>query len=289
MLTGKDGQLGRALAGVLLSSCRLVAVGRAELDISDRDAVTRAVGAIAPDVIVNAAAYTDVDGAEREAAQAMAVNRDGVGWLAEAARGRDAAILHVSTDFVFAGDGGAPYAEGAATAPINVYGASKLAGETVLAASGARHLILRTSWLFSEFPGNFVSRILALIQERESLSVVDDQIGTPTDAHFLAGVIAHLIGRSDVFASEHAILHVANNGQASRFELAQQVLTEVHRTGGRSKVREVRPIATAAYPLPARRPGDSRLSIARLRSDFGIDAPDWRISISSVLERSVRP
>ena len=285
LVTGKDGQLGRSLVRRLAADCRLIGAGRHELDIADRRAVTDFIGAASPDIIVNAAAYTDVDGAERDTDRAFAVNRDGVAWLAEAAQSCGAALLHVSTDFVFNGRGGAPYAETSDPDPINVYGASKLAGERALAASGARHLIVRTSWLFSEFPGNFVTRVVALIRERDALSMVEDQIGTPTEAGFLADVVARLILLPDAFDDDTRLLHVANGGQASRYELTAHILARILATGETPRARHVRPITTADYPLPAARPSDSRLATNRLGELYGIVPPDWRIAVEDVLAR----
>ena len=289
LVTGKDGQLGRSLVRQLSSSCRVIAVGRSELDIADRRAVADFVGAAAPDVIVNAAAYTDVDGAERDSRGAFAVNRDGVAGLAHAARACEASLLHISTDFVFNGRGGAPYDETAATDPINAYGASKLAGERALAASGAKHLIVRTSWLFSECPGNFVTRVFALLHERDALSMVEDQIGTPTEAGFLAEVVGHLLRAPDVFGTETRLLHVANGGQASRFEVAAEILAYALAAGAAPRVRHIRPITTSDYPLPAARPPDSRLATKRVRENYAIEPPDWRTALDGVLARILPP
>ncbi|HEY4136563.1 MAG TPA: dTDP-4-dehydrorhamnose reductase [Alphaproteobacteria bacterium] len=291
LVVGKDGQLGRHLCR-RFAGRRLVAMGRDDLNLADRDSIRRAVASVKPAVIVNAAAYTNVDAAEQAPADAFAVNRDGVRHMAEVAAETDAALLHVSTDYVFDGVAGAPYGEAAAAAPVNSYGASKLAGEAAVAESGARHLILRTSWLFSEFPGNFVTRILQLLGERESLDVVEDQIGSPTDAACLADVIARIVsaGAPELFAAGPGrVLHVANGGFATRFALAGHILARAREMGLPLRCAEIRPIATAAYPLPAARPADSRLATDRLRTDYGIVPPSWQSSVDRVLAAIISP
>jgi dTDP-4-dehydrorhamnose reductase len=286
LIVGKDGQLGRHLCRAFANH-NVIAVGKDTFDLTDNVAVARGVKAAAPALIINAAAYTNVDGAETDPAAAFAVNRDGVRRLAQAALEVDAALLHFSTDYVFDGANAEPYRETDDTQPTNNYGASKLAGEHAIRDSGARHLIVRTSWLFSEYPGNFVTRIRDLLHERDILNVVNDQIGSPTDAALLAKATAHIVEAAthdaSVFSDANNILNIANAGSASRFALAECVAAHIRARETPAQCATLHAIPTSAYPLPARRPAYSCLALDHLRARFGVTTPDWETGIDRVL------
>ncbi|MGB9108818.1 MAG: dTDP-4-dehydrorhamnose reductase, partial [Telluria sp.] len=234
LLTGKDGQVGFALARALAPLGDVVAVGRADCDLRDADAVRALVRKAAPDVIVNPAAYTAVDRAEAEPDEAFAVNARAPGVLGEEAARIDALVVHYSTDYVFDGAGSAPWTEDDAPAPRSVYGSSKLAGERALAEACPRHLILRTSWVLGAHGGNFAKTMLRLAAQRDSLTVVDDQFGAPTSAALLADLTAHVVRRhlsegGDAFP--FGTYHLAAAGETSWYEYARFVLGAAQAAG----------------------------------------------------------
>jgi dTDP-4-dehydrorhamnose reductase len=244
------------------------------------------VRAVAPQWIVNAAAYTAVDRAEAEPELAQLVNATAVGALARAARENDAWLVHVSTDYVFDGSGSAPWREDATTAPLNAYGRSKLAGEEFVRANGCRHLLLRTGWVFSTRGANFVKTILRLARERDALRVVDDQIGAPTSAELLADVTAHAIRRTTSNAALAGTYHVAAAGETSWFGVARHAVARARRRGAEIRVADeaIMPIASAAYPLPAPRPQNSRLDTTKLRAAFDLALPPWQSGVDRVVD-----
>jgi dTDP-4-dehydrorhamnose reductase len=283
LIIGHDGQLARALGETLPDAPRL---GRAELDIADAEAVARVVAAQRPDIVINAAAFTDVDGAEDAADAAFAVNRDGPAALARACASAGATLVHVSTDYVFDGSGARAWREDDPTGPLNVYGASKLAGEEAALAANPRTLVLRTSWVYSPWGRNFVTTMLRLA-DRDRLTVVDDQIGSPTSALSLARAIRDILPRFVSAGSEApvwGIRHYAGAGSTSWAGFAREIFA---RAQGRlvEAVPEVAPIRSADYPTRARRPLNSRLDCAAFTRDFGIATEPWDQALAEVLDR----
>jgi len=276
LITGANGQLGRALAACAPNQIELVGLTSAMLDIADEAAVEAAFIAHAPDLVINAAAYTKVDAAEAMSEHADRVNHIGVAHLARAAQHRAARLVHLSTDFVFDGMASQPYRPDAPTAPRNVYGATKLAGE---AAAGGDALIIRTSWLYSAYGNNFVATMLRLMRERPVLRVVDDQIGSPTSAASLASAIWQL-GQTDTVG----IMHYSDSGVASWYDFAVAIMEEALAIGLLDRAVEIVPIPSSAYPTPARRPNFSVLDKSDTIEALGHAPPHWRASLRDVLE-----
>ena len=290
LLLGKDGQVGWELQRALAPVGDVVALGRRGTDglsgdLADPQALRATVRATAPDVIVNAAGYTAVDRAESEPELAHAVNAAAPGVLAEEAAARSAWLLHYSTDYVFDGRGSAPWREDAPTNPLSVYGRSKLAGEEAIRASGCRHLILRTSWVYGARGVNFARTMLKLAQEREQLRVIADQFGAPTGAELLADVCAHLLRALPRVSEATGTYHVAAGGRTSWHGYATHVLAFARAAGVPLKVapEAVEAIPTSGYPTPARRPLNSCLDTTRLRERFGLTLPDWRQGVDRML------
>jgi len=287
LIAGWQGQVARALVELApgAADVEAFAVGRPGLDLCEAASITRAMTDFRPDVIINAAAYTAVDKAEAEPAAAFALNRDGARLLAEAAAKRGAAILHVSTDYVFDGSKDAPYTEDDATGPINVYGASKLEGENAVRQANPRHVIARTAWIYSPTGTNFVKTMLRLAGERPVLSVVDDQMGSPTYAPHLAQALLDIARQMSSAPGNNlgGTYHVAGSGEVSWYGLAREVFAVSKTLGG--PTAEVTPISTADYPTTARRPRNSRLDCTKAAHCFGVTLPDWREGVRACVER----
>lgn len=288
LLTGKNGQVGFELQRSLAVLGEVCAIGSADCDLVDEAALRRWVRDVAPDVIVNPAAYTAVDRAESEPALASAVNARAPVILAEEAVRLGALLIHFSTDYVFDGHKAGAYEETDVPNPQSVYGATKLAGEQAIQASGARHLILRTSWVVGAHGGNFAKTMLRLAADRDALNVVADQWGAPTSAALLADVTAHLLrqaGRDEKETFPYGLYHVTAGGQTNWHDYARHVIARARAAGRSVRVAQeaIRPISTAAYPTPARRPANSCLSTTRLRETFGLCLPDWRQGVDHVL------
>ncbi|GGB98776.1 dTDP-4-dehydrorhamnose reductase [Pseudoduganella buxea] len=276
LLTGCSGQVGYELERSLQGLGEVVAVDRARMDLSDLDQVREVIRAVQPGLIVNPAAYTAVDKAESEAALAYRINAEAPGLMAEEAARLGAALVHYSTDYVFPGDDPAARVEGDATGPLNVYGASKLAGEQAIAASGAAHLIFRTSWVYGMRGKNFLLTMLRLARERDELRVVADQHGAPTWSRTIADSTAQVLAHAraanfdPAWWREHGgIYHLSSQGQTTWFEFTQAIVAQAG-----IDCRLV-PITTADYPTPARRPRYSVLSSERLLQRF-VDLPHWQ-------------
>ncbi len=276
LVTGAGGQLGRALVAGAPAGAQVVAVDRAALDIADGAAVADRVARDRPDVILNAAAYTAVDRAESEEAQARAINGAAVDHLASAARAIGARLIHVSTDFVFDGASGSPYAPDAPTNPLSAYGRSKLAGEQ---AAGPDALIVRASWVYAPTGGNFVRTMLRLMAERDEVRVVADQIGSPTYAPGLADALWRLAA-----LDARGILHHSDSGAASWYDFAVAIQEEALALGLLDRAVPVIPIATADYPTPARRPAYSVLNKSATAALLGGPAPHWRVNLRRMLK-----
>jgi len=265
LVTGARGMLGRVLVEELSDHCAVTCVDVGDFDITDETLCMEALSAAAPDIVINCAGYTDVDGAESHPQQAHAVNGTGAGNIARAAAAVGARLLHVSTEYVFDGSKDAPYEVDDPTGPLNVYGASKLAGEQAVMTSGAEWTIVRTAWLYGHGGRNFVETILRVAQERGWLEVVDDQRGAPTCAKDLAVVLRELAEKRS-----SGIVHATNSGQTTWFGFAQAIVA----AAGLTDVR-VSPVATEGFPRPAVRPRNSVLSLARLREILGWEPRPW--------------
>lgn len=272
LLFGAGGQVGFELA----RRGDFDVVHRSEADLTDPGACRAAVLARRPPVVVNAAAYTAVDKAESEPATAFAVNRGGPAALAEACAELGIPLVHLSTDYVFDGSKCEPYGEDEATAPLSVYGASKLAGEEAIRARLGHHVILRTAWVFSARRDNFV-RTMHRLADRQDLSVVDDQIGGPTAAVDVAAAVLDIIGTISDGRAAWGTFHFCGQPAVSRSSLAEAVFSALGR--GPRLWR----ITTAAYPLPARRPANSMLDCRRLQAAYGISSPDWRAALPAII------
>jgi dTDP-4-dehydrorhamnose reductase len=289
VVTGRDGQVAASLleAGQAHAGVEVVAIGRPELDLARPETIVDAIALAKPDIVVSAAAYTAVDLAEDEPDLAFAINATGAGKVAEAAARLGVPIIHLSTDYVFDGSASRPYLETDATAPLGVYGASKLAGEQAVAAAGPRHLILRTAWVYSPFGKNFAKTMLRLAADRDEISVVADQWGNPTSALDIADAILHAAAmlHGDKSVSAFGTYHLAGTGETNWSGFARHILDTSQASGG--SWADVRDIATKDYPTKARRPANSRLSSAKFAAVFGWSAPEWRQSTERVVRRIV--
>jgi dTDP-4-dehydrorhamnose reductase len=282
LVLGSQGQVGWELTRSLLPLGQVTALGRDEANLADPDVLRQAVRAYAPDLIVNAAAYTAVDKAETDESLAMAVNGLAPGILAEEAKQHKALLIHYSTDYVFDGMSPRPYLETDPTNPQSAYGRSKLAGEEAIAAAGCDHLILRTSWVYGARGHNFMRTILRLAYERESLRIVADQTGAPTWSRWIADATAHIarqaIGRQSVREFNSGTYHLACADQTTWHGFANAIVDEYCKLhpGSLLAVKSIEPITTAEYPLPAKRPANSRLDGGKLLADYAITSPHWR-------------
>jgi len=286
LVPGGSGQLGSELRALALPpGIELTAPPRAAIDLRDAAATERLIAAEPWDAVINAAGYTHVDRAEREEALAFAVNAEAAGRLAAATGRRGIPLIHVSTDCVFDGRKGAPYVESDIAAPLNAYGRSKLAGERNVATANPRHVILRTAWLFSPQGDNFVRTILRLAQERERLTVVADQIGSPTAARDLAEVSLAIALRCAA-APDHVpygTYHFAGAEPATWFEFAKAIVEQAR--GRLARLPDVEPTTTARYGSPTVRPADSRLDCSAIVQAFGLTPPSWRPALAAMVER----
>jgi dTDP-4-dehydrorhamnose reductase len=273
LLIGKNGQVGHALQGTLAALGRVVAVGRDRIDLLLPETIRATVRSVEPDVIVNAAAYTDVDQAETERDRAKMINGTAPGILAEEAKRLGALFVHYSTDYVFDGTKTAPYVEIDAPNPMSAYGHTKLDGEQVIRRVGGPHLILRTSWVYSRRRTNFLQSMLRLGRERDRLQVVDDQTGSPTWAPWIAGattrILEQILERNRQGPSE-GLYHLSSQGAATWLEFAQAIF-EIF---GVDTVT-VEPIPSSAYPTEASRPAYSVLSNQKVKTDFSLEVPTW--------------
>ncbi len=284
LITGAHGQVGHELMRLVPDGVEAIGMGSAELDIADAAQVAAVVERVQPQLIINAAAYTAVDRAESEPERAYAVNRDGVAHLAAAAERLGVPLLHISTDYVFAGDATTPYDEQDATAPTGVYGASKLAGELALVAGCSRYMILRTSWVFGAHGNNFVKTMLRLGRERDELSVVADQQGCPTSAASIARALWALAQQyRDSGELQWGTYHFSGSPACSWHEFALEIFRQGRESGLLAKVPHVKAISTAAYPTPAKRPAWSVLDCSKLQAAQGITQTDWRHELRTVL------
>ena len=290
LLLGKNGQVGWELQRALAPLGELVALdfdspGPLSADFSKPELLAATVRAVRPQIIVNAAAHTAVDKCESEPDVARALNAESPAVLAREAQRLGAWLMHYSTDYVFDGSGTTPWVEDSPTGPLSVYGATKLEGEEAIRASGCRHLILRTSWVYAARGGNFAKTMLKLAKERDQLTVIDDQIGSPTGADLLADITAHALRtalqRPEVAGTYHAV----GDGETSWHGYAQHVIEFARARGETIKVARdaIAPVPTSAFPTPAKRPANSRMNTHKLRTTFGLTLPSWQAGVDRML------
>ncbi len=296
LLLGKNGQVGWELQRSLAPLGELVALGHDSKefsgDFTNLEGLAKMVRSIAPDVIVNAAAHTAVDKAESEPELARIINALAPGVLAQEAQRAHAWLIHYSTDYVFDGSGDKPWLETDPVAPLSVYGATKLEGEQLILQSGCNHLIFRTSWVYGARGGNFAKTMLRLARERDSLSVINDQIGAPTGADLLADITAHAIRTARQRPELSGLYHLVAGGETSWHGYARFVIDFARRAGVPLKVAPdaIKPVPTSAFPTSAKRPHNSRMDTTKLQHTFDLNLPSWQIGVermlSEVLEKS---
>ena len=290
LLLGSGGQVGWELQRSLAPLGRVTALDFDSHehcgDFSNPQGVAETVRALRPQVIVNAAAHTAVDKAEGEPELARLLNATTPGVLAEEAARSGAWLIHYSTDYVFDGRGDKPWSEADTPAPLSVYGATKLEGEQLIEASGCKHLILRTSWVYGARGGNFAKTMLRLAQERERLTVIDDQWGAPTGADLLADVTAHAIRHLQARPGDGGLYHCVAGGETNWHSYANYVLAVAKQRDPaiNLKANEVAPVPTSSFPTPARRPHNSRLDTSRLQATFGLTLPPWQQGVARMLD-----
>ena len=284
-LIGSNGMLAKMVRERAPQNYRLHLYDLPEFDVTDRDQVLQEMRCVQPDVIINCAAFTDVDGCETEVKLANQVNGIAVGYLAEAAKRVDATLVHISTDYVFDGTKESPYVEEDPVNPQSAYGASKLLGEQVILDSGLKkYFIVRTSWLYGPGGKNFVETIVRLAGERQELKIVADQVGSPTYTADLADAIFHLLTlnqhRSPITGHDpYGTYHFSNEGHCSWYEFACTIVEEARANGLECKVSAIHPICTEEYPLPAKRPANSVFDKSKYKAATGAEIPEWRDSL----------
>jgi len=289
LLLGKNGQVGWELQRSLAPLGELLALDRSSTshcgDLSNLDGLAQTVREFRPDVVVNAAAYTAVDKAESDSQTAFLVNELAPEALSSACAATGAYLVHFSTDYVFDGSGQKPWLETDATGPVNVYGHSKLAGEKGIAQQGSQHLIFRTSWVYGTEGGNFAKTMLRLAQEREQMTVINDQFGAPTGADMIADVTAHAIRSAFLQPTLAGIYHLVAAGETTWHGYASHVIAQARQMqpDGGLKVSEIAPVPTTAFPTPAKRPLNSRLSAHKLQHAFGLVLPPWQQGVDRML------
>lgn len=287
LLYGETGQLGWELKRTLMPYGDLICCDFPEVDFTDPAALKEHIYSIRPDLIVNAAAYTDVDGAEDEEQLAKAVNAEAPAVIAEQASACGAALLHYSTDYVFDGTKGAEYVEEDAPNPINVYGRTKFEGEDAVRSQVDAHLIFRTSWVYGARRSNFMLKLLGWAAKNESLRIVDDQVGSPTWCRALAettaGVIAQSIPDTPIWFERHAgVYHLAGSGAASRFDWAKEIISQYPRSEA-LEVKEILPVSSDEFKMAAKRPAYTALNCDKAETVFGLRMPPWRESLKLAL------
>lgn len=289
LLLGKNGQVGWELQRSLAPLGELIALDRHSTDLcgdlGNLQGLAATVQQLRPDVIVNAAAHTAVDKAESEPALARTLNALAPGVLAQEAAKLGALLVHYSTDYVFDGSGSQPWSEVDTPAPLSVYGQTKLEGEQLIAAHCSRHLIFRTSWVYAARGNNFAKTMLRLAQERERLTVIDDQWGAPTGAELLADVTAHAIRQAMAQPQDAGLYHLAASGETTWNGYAKHVISQARRVQEAIKIiaNEVACVPTSAFPTPAKRPHNSRLNTGKLQATFGLSLPAWQQGVDRML------
>lgn len=293
LLFGKNGQAGWELQRSLAPLGELIAVDFDSQDLcgdfTSLDGIAQTVRTVSPDVIVNAAAHTAVDKAEDEPERVRVINALAPATLAGEAGKLGAWLVHYSTDYVFDGSGSKPRLETDPTGPLNVYGRTKLEAENAISASGCRHLIFRTSWVFAARGGNFAKTMLRLAQERDRLTIIDDQIGAPTGADLLADVTAHAMRAAMKWPNVSGLYHLVAAGETSWYGYARFVLNCARESGLRLRVapENILPVPTSAFPSPATRPKNSRLDTEKLQSTFDLSLPSWQTGVARMLTETL--
>lgn len=283
LITGANGQVGYCLTQQLQGEHEILAVGRNELDITDQSAVKKAIENFCPNVIINAAAHTAVDRAETEVELSKAINVKGPQYLAEAAKSVGAAILHISTDYVFDGQRAGKYKESDVTDPQGVYGRAKLEGEQAVAAANDKFIVLRTAWVFGEHGNNFVKTMLRLAKTRDTLGVVADQVGGPTYAGDIAKALIQIAEK--IIAGEkveYGVYHLTGEPYVSWYEFAKAIFAEAVSQNVLEKSPLINAITTADYPTPAKRPANSCLDLTKIQQVFGIQPSDWQKALKNI-------
>ena len=293
LLTGTSGQVGGALRPLLQERGDLLEPHRAELDLARPETLAEGLDGLKPDLIINPAAYTAVDRAEEESELAFRVNAEASSVIARWASVHDVPLIQFSTDYVFDGSGDRPWREDSLTAPLSVYGASKLAGERAIRVANGPHLIVRTSWVYAAKGANFLRTIARLAAERKELRIVADQIGAPTSARVISEAVAQILqsdaaNLADRFAESGGIVNIACAGETSWHGFATAIVTGLKSRGVNLEVETIAPIGTKDFPTKARRPGNSRLDLSRLREVFGIVTPSWNDALEFELDQLAR-
>ncbi|MGY4830582.1 dTDP-4-dehydrorhamnose reductase [Sphaerotilaceae bacterium SBD11-9] len=294
LLLGKNGQVGWELQRALAPLGELIALdfdspGPLSADFSKPESLAATVRAVAPQIIVNAAAHTAVDKAESEPELARAINASAVGVIAREAAALGAWLAHYSTDYVFDGGGSTPWLEDSPTGPLSVYGQTKLEGENAVRASGARHLIFRTSWVYAARGGNFAKTMLRLATERDKLTVINDQFGAPTGAEMLADITAHALRSVQQQPALGGTYHAVAGGETTWHGYAKHVIEFARAAGQPIKVAAtaIEPVPTSAFPTPAKRPGNSRMNTRKLQDAFGLTLPQWQVGVERMLTETL--
>ena len=288
LLLGKNGQIGWELQRSLAPLGEVIALGRHDApcgDFMQPSNLAEGIKSISPDVIVNAAAYTRVDDAESDSRTAMLVNASAVRTIAQAAAQIGAWLVHYSTDYVFDGRGSHYWRETDQPNPLNEYGRSKFAGEEGIKASGCNHLVFRTSWVYGQRGTNFAKTMLALAKSRDYMQVVDDQAGAPTRADFVADVTAHVLRIAMADPQLSGTYHLAASGETTWYGYAKYLIARARAAGMSLKACEsdIEPVSSCRFPLPAKRPANSRLDTTKLRETFGLHMPDWKTGIDRLI------
>jgi len=293
LILGKNGQLGWELQRAVAPLGEVTAWDRSSADLSRPETLAARIEALRPDIILNAAAYTAVDKAEAEPELARRINSEAPKALAEVAEKIGARLIHYSTDYVFSGEQATPYRETDPTGPNCVYGSSKLAGEQAVLAAGANHFVFRTCWVYGRHGGNFLKTILRLAKERKELRIVADQISAPTPAALIADVTAQVVARClhQGSTTKGGLYHLSAAGQTSWHGFASVIVEQAIAAGMPLALAtsNIAAITTAEYPLPAKRPANSRLDCSRLETDFQLTLPDWRLPLTNILSDILTP
>ncbi|MBX3625476.1 MAG: dTDP-4-dehydrorhamnose reductase [Rhizobacter sp.] len=294
LLLGKNGQVGWELQRSLAPLGEVVALdfdspGPLAADFSKPESLAATVRAVAPQIIVNAAAHTAVDKAESEPELARTINASAVGVIAREAASLGAWLAHYSTDYVFNGSGSTPWVEDSPTGPLSVYGQTKLEGEDAIRASGVKHLIFRTSWVYAARGGNFAKTMLKLAKERDKLTVINDQFGAPTGAELLADITAHALRTAQQQPVLSGTYHAVAAGETNWHDYARHVIEFARRAGQPIKVapEAIEPVPTSAFPTPAKRPGNSRMNTSKLQQAFGLTLPHWQTGVERMLTETL--
>ena len=283
LLTGCNGQVGFLLKQMLTNKVELLALTRQELDISNENLVTESINSFKPDVVINAAAYTAVDKAENEKELAFAVNSDGPEYLAKAANKFNAALIHISTDYVFEGNKAGLYVETDPVNPQGIYGKSKLAGEVAVKGHCDQHIILRTAWVFGEHGNNFVKTMLSLGKERDKLSIVSDQFGGPTYAGDIAATIIKIVKKFEADENINwGVYHYSGMPHVSWYEFAQNIFAKAKGNELLDSIPTLTAITTKEFPTSAKRPENSKLNSEKIEREFGVMPSDWQAELDNI-------